>query len=315
MLFVPSSDPKINLRTRFTKLTAVRELREGLPDLFGPESTLELRELAVQDAFAEVSDHAPVTEYELHLAIRCVLFGRQATACLRAANRAGDDWRRAGQCRMQAASMSRTADNAARELERRQAQRRLREKEPRQVLEHFKTHAGLGPMMDDAQDELTGMSFEQALARRILETAHAAAEPTPEVERPEEVATPEAPAAAAAETAPAPEPKYDRAWAKSPANVRVGRPPAPFRRKQTAAERRASERKLKKLRAMWAKEDAAKAKAAEENAALKAEVESLRGRVAAGETLSTELSTLREERDLIRSRVGEMLQQLDALEL
>ena len=141
MLFVPSSDPKINLRTRFTKLTAVRELREGLPDLFGPESTLELRELAVQDAFAEVSDHAPVTEYELHLAIRCVLFGRQATACLRAANRAGDDWRRAGQCRMQAASMSRTADNAARELERRQAQRRLREKEPRQVLEHFKTHA------------------------------------------------------------------------------------------------------------------------------------------------------------------------------
>ena len=127
-------------------------------------------------------------------------------------------------------------------------------------------------MMDDAQDELTGMSFEQALARRILETAHAAAEPTPEVERPgveqtEAVATSEAPVAAAEEPAPEPEPKYDRAWAKSPANVRVGRPPAPFRRKQTAAERRASERKLKKLRAMWAKEDAAKAKAAEETAA------------------------------------------------
>jgi regulator of replication initiation timing len=55
--------------------------------------------------------------------------------------------------------------------------------------------------------------------------------------------------------------------------------------------------------------------AAEENQRLKAEIESLRGRVAAGESLSTELTALREERDLIRTRVGEMLEQLDALEL
>ena len=55
--------------------------------------------------------------------------------------------------------------------------------------------------------------------------------------------------------------------------------------------------------------------AIEENQKLTAESETLRSRVAAGETLSTELSTLREERDLIRTRVGEMLDQLDALEL
>ena len=33
--------------------------------------------------------------------------------------------------------------------------------------------------------------------------------------------------------------------------------------------------------------------------------------MAAGETLSTELSALREERDVIRTRVGEMLEQLE----
>ena len=57
------------------------------------------------------------------------------------------------------------------------------------------------------------------------------------------------------------------------------------------------------------------ARAAAENQALQSEVESLRASVAAGETLSTELSSLREERDLIRNRVGEMLSQLDALDI
>lgn len=55
--------------------------------------------------------------------------------------------------------------------------------------------------------------------------------------------------------------------------------------------------------------------AAAENQSLQTEVESLRARVAAGETLSTELSSLREERDLIRSRVGEMLSQLETLDI
>ena len=38
-------------------------------------------------------------------------------------------------------------------------------------------------------------------------------------------------------------------------------------------------------------------------------------RLAEAEGTGTELSALREERDLIRSRVGEMLQQIDALNL
>jgi len=53
----------------------------------------------------------------------------------------------------------------------------------------------------------------------------------------------------------------------------------------------------------------------DENHKLRAEADALRSRVAAGETLSSELSALRQERDVIRSRVGEMLEQLDALEI
>jgi FtsZ-binding cell division protein ZapB len=53
----------------------------------------------------------------------------------------------------------------------------------------------------------------------------------------------------------------------------------------------------------------------DENQRLATEVELLRTRVAAGETLSGELSALREERDLIRTRVSEMLGHLDTLEL
>jgi regulator of replication initiation timing len=75
------------------------------------------------------------------------------------------------------------------------------------------------------------------------------------------------------------------------------------------------EEKLKLLVNVVERLKADQARANEENQELKAEVEMLRSRVAAGENLSTELSTLREERDLIRSRVGEMLEQLDALEL
>lgn len=75
------------------------------------------------------------------------------------------------------------------------------------------------------------------------------------------------------------------------------------------------EEKLKLLVGVVERLKAEQASAAAENKALQSEVESLRARVAAGETLSTELSSLREERDLIRNRVGEMLSQLDALDI
>jgi regulator of replication initiation timing len=53
----------------------------------------------------------------------------------------------------------------------------------------------------------------------------------------------------------------------------------------------------------------------EENARLQREVEALRGRLTDAEGAASELGTLRDERDQIRSRVSEMLQQLDALNL
>jgi regulator of replication initiation timing len=75
------------------------------------------------------------------------------------------------------------------------------------------------------------------------------------------------------------------------------------------------EEKLKLLVNVVERMKSDQARATEENQKLRAEVESLRGRVAAGETLSTEVTALREERDVIRARVGEMLEQLDALEI
>jgi regulator of replication initiation timing len=75
------------------------------------------------------------------------------------------------------------------------------------------------------------------------------------------------------------------------------------------------EEKLKLLVSVVERLKADQTKSTEENQRLRTEVETLRSRVSAGETLSTELSTLREERDLIRARVGEMLEQLDALDI
>lgn len=53
----------------------------------------------------------------------------------------------------------------------------------------------------------------------------------------------------------------------------------------------------------------------EENARLQREVEALRARLTDAEGAASELGTLRDERDQIRSRVSDMLQQLDALNL
>ena len=41
----------------------------------------------------------------------------------------------------------------------------------------------------------------------------------------------------------------------------------------------------------------------------------MRARLASSETVTSELSSLKEERDVIRARVGEMLEQLEALNL
>jgi FtsZ-binding cell division protein ZapB len=54
---------------------------------------------------------------------------------------------------------------------------------------------------------------------------------------------------------------------------------------------------------------------AEDNARLKGEIESLKARIASAESAGAEVTSLREERDLIRSRVSEMLSQLDGLNL
>ncbi|MGH9387510.1 MAG: cell division protein ZapB [Vicinamibacterales bacterium] len=57
------------------------------------------------------------------------------------------------------------------------------------------------------------------------------------------------------------------------------------------------------------------ARASEENGRLQREVDSLKARLEDAEHSSAEVTDLREERDLIRSRVSEMLQQLEGLNL
>ena len=57
------------------------------------------------------------------------------------------------------------------------------------------------------------------------------------------------------------------------------------------------------------------AKAADENARLHRELEAARTRLKEAEASHAETSNLREERDLIRHRVADMLEQLEALNL
>lgn len=75
------------------------------------------------------------------------------------------------------------------------------------------------------------------------------------------------------------------------------------------------EEKLKLLVGLVDRLRADSARAAEENARLTRELEATRGRLAEAEGVQTEVTALRDERDLIRSRVGEMLQQIEALNL
>lgn len=75
------------------------------------------------------------------------------------------------------------------------------------------------------------------------------------------------------------------------------------------------EEKVKLMVGLVERLKADQARAVEENQRLAREIETLRDRIAAGETINTELSALKEERDVIRTRVGEMLEQLEALNL
>jgi len=75
------------------------------------------------------------------------------------------------------------------------------------------------------------------------------------------------------------------------------------------------EAKLKLLVGMVDRMKSEQARAAEENQRLSRELESMRGRLAATENINSELSMLKEERDVIRTRVGDMLDQLEALNL
>ena len=54
---------------------------------------------------------------------------------------------------------------------------------------------------------------------------------------------------------------------------------------------------------------------AEENGRLKAEIDTLKARINSAESAGAEVLSLREERDLIKSRVTDMLKQLDGLSL
>ena len=75
------------------------------------------------------------------------------------------------------------------------------------------------------------------------------------------------------------------------------------------------EEKVKLLVGMIDRLRADQARAADENARLTRELDTMKARLTDAEVASTELTALREERDLIRSRVGEMLTQIETLNL
>src|SRR5436309_8986715 len=75
------------------------------------------------------------------------------------------------------------------------------------------------------------------------------------------------------------------------------------------------EEKVKLLVSMVDRMKSEQARAAEENQRLARELEAMRARLAASEAMASELSALRDERDAIRLRVGDMLEQLEALSL
>jgi len=75
------------------------------------------------------------------------------------------------------------------------------------------------------------------------------------------------------------------------------------------------EEKIKALVGVVDRLKADQARAISDNERLAHEVESLRNRLASSDGLASELTTLKDERDVIRGRVSDMLQQLEALNL
>jgi regulator of replication initiation timing len=75
------------------------------------------------------------------------------------------------------------------------------------------------------------------------------------------------------------------------------------------------EEKVKMLVSLIARLRADQARAADENARLSRELESARARIADSEAGLAEVSALRMERESIRGRVSDMLEQLEGLSL
>ena len=75
------------------------------------------------------------------------------------------------------------------------------------------------------------------------------------------------------------------------------------------------EEKIKALVGMIERLRAEQVRMADENTRLVRELDSTRARLAEAEGAGAEITALREERDLIRSRVGEMLQHIESLNL
>jgi regulator of replication initiation timing len=75
------------------------------------------------------------------------------------------------------------------------------------------------------------------------------------------------------------------------------------------------EEKVKLLVAMVDRMKAEQARAAEEHQRLSVEHEAMRARLAATDAMTAELAALQGERDAIRTRVTDMLNQLEALNL
>ena len=75
------------------------------------------------------------------------------------------------------------------------------------------------------------------------------------------------------------------------------------------------EEKVKRLIGIVERMKSDQARAAEENQRLLRELESMRARITATDSVAAELAALKQEREIIRTRVGDMLGQLEALNL